>query len=105
KTAIALDTGRELPPLEMLSEPYFRNLRNCGYRACAAGDVLAVVREMYERRRPGWREHDAQTAFRARVVAAGEELAPRVARAAAWGPDGGFIGEGRLARVQAERVS
>jgi hypothetical protein len=105
KTAIDLDTGHELPPLDMMSESYFRNLRNCGYRECAPGDVLSAAREMYERRLPGWREDDAQASFRARVIEAGAALAPRVHRAAAWGPDRGFIGEGRLARVQAGRAA
>ena len=52
----------------------------------------------------GWDEQASQTTFRHDVVAAGAALAPGLPYVAKWGPDEGFIGDGRLARCQAERV-
>jgi hypothetical protein len=102
KTAIDLDSGRVLGPAEMITEAYFRNLRNHGYRGNTAAAVLDAAIEMHEGTRHGWRESPAQAAFRARVAEAGGELAARFRHVAVWGPDRGFIGEGRLARRQAD---
>jgi putative glycosyltransferase (TIGR04372 family) len=104
KTAIDLDSGRMLGPRDMLGEPYYRNLRNHGFRDNTAFEVLDAVREMHESRHGRSSESDAQAAFRARVVEAGAALAPSVRHVAAWGPDEGFIGDGRLIRVQADRA-
>jgi hypothetical protein len=53
----------------------------------------------------GWGETEAQARYRARVTAAGGALASTVRYVATWGPDHGFLGDGRLARVQAARLS
>lgn len=103
-TAIDLDTGRTLTPSEMLTEQYFRNTRNCGYRATSAADILAAVREMIEGVRHGWRDTDAQARFRRMVTEAGVVLGPRVRHIAEWDAASGFVGDGRLARAQAERA-
>lgn len=105
RTVVDLDSGRTLASAELLGEPYFRNRRNCGFRDATAADLIAALREMHHGVTRGWDDSDAQLAFRARVVEAGAALAPSVALAADWGPDDGFIGHGRLARVQAERVA
>jgi putative glycosyltransferase (TIGR04372 family) len=105
KQAIDLDTGRFLSMRDRLTEGYYRNLRNCGYRTSTEADVLAAVREMHEGISRGWRDTTAQAAFRDLVTRAGEELSFRVPHVAEWGPHHGFIGRGRLARVQAERMS
>jgi hypothetical protein len=105
KTPVDLDTGELLGPGAFLGERYYRNLRNYGFRNTPATDILAAVREMHESRRDGWRETEAQTRFRTRATEAATGLRPRVARLAAWGADRGFLGDGRLAGVQAERAS
>ncbi len=104
-TAVDLDSGRELPVDEWLTEGYLRNRRNWGYRGVPAGDLLAGVREMQDGLARGWQDSDAQRRFRSRINEIGRALAPGMPFVAGWGPDGGFIGEGRLARVQAVRTS
>jgi putative glycosyltransferase (TIGR04372 family) len=100
RAAIDLESGRELGLHDMLAEAYFRNLRHYGHREHASSDVTAAVVEMLEGIEGGWCETDAQSRYRVRLGAAAARLAP-----ATWGPDAGFLGDGRLARVQAERLS
>ncbi len=103
-TVIDLDTGRELAIPQLLAEPYFRNARNCGYHATGAGDILAAVREMRDGLRDGWRESDVQVRVRRAVAEAGVALGSRVRHIIEWDAAGGYVGDGRLARVQAERA-
>jgi hypothetical protein len=99
---IDLDTGRALAPAEFLGEGFYRNLRNIGFRDSAPGQVAAAVAEMLEGAAGGWLETEGQARFRAAAVEAGMKLAARVRHVAKWGPVDGFIGEGRLARAQAD---
>lgn len=105
QSAIDLDSGRVLTPADLLREDYYRNLRNCGHRENSAAEVLDAVREMHHGVRHGWTESNAQARFRRLVEQAGAELAPRFPLVARWAPDDGFIGDGRLARCQADRLS
>jgi hypothetical protein len=102
QAAVDLETGRTLSPAAMLEESYYRNLRNHGFRDNSGAEVRAAVDEMFDGVRDGWRETAAQSRYRARVVEAGAALAPSVRQVATWGPDHGFIGDGRIARVQAD---
>jgi hypothetical protein len=104
-TALDLDSGRELPVDEWLTEDYVRDRRTWGYRGVSAGDLLAAIHEIEEGVAHGWRETDPQVRFRDRAVELGRALAPAVPFVAEWGPDDGFLGDGRLARVQAARLS
>jgi hypothetical protein len=101
---IDLDNGRVLTLSDLLTESYFRNVRNCGYRSNTPADIRQAVEEMHEGVTGGWRESESQARFRARVVEAGSALASRVAHVAEWGPDEGFIGDGRLVRFQADDI-
>ena len=101
-TVIDLDTARTLTTSDVLSSAYFRNMRNCGWRDNTAHEILEAVREMHDGVAGGWTESEAQVGFRSRVVAAGAALAESVPYVAQWGPDHGFGGDGRLARVQAD---
>lgn len=101
-TVIDLDDGRVLTPGDLLTESYFRNVRNCGYRSNTPAEIRQAVEEMHDGVTGGWRDSEGQARFRARVVEAGSALASRVAHVAEWGTDGGFIGDGRLVRFQAE---
>ena len=103
-TVVDLDTGRQLPIAELLTERYFRHARNCGYRPTSAGDVTAAVREMLDGVRGGWRDTDAQARFRRLVTGAGVALGRRVRHIVEWDAARGFVGDGRLARVQAEQA-
>jgi hypothetical protein len=102
RTALDLESGAVIPPDERLSDRYYRNLRNVGYRENTLGEVTEAVDEMIAGIEHGWKESDGQSRFRARAVAAGVALAPLVPAVAAWAPEDGFIGDGRLARVQAD---
>jgi putative glycosyltransferase (TIGR04372 family) len=105
RTAVDLDTGALLGPGDLLSERYYRNVRNYGFRTTSAPELLAAVSEMHDGVRRGWQETEAQAQFRTRATKAGIELARRLEQIARWGTDGGFLGDGRLAAVQAERAS
>jgi len=60
------------------------------------------VQEMIGGIEHGWQESDGQSRFRERAAAAGAALAPLVPAVAAWAPEDGFLGDGRLARIQAD---
>lgn len=105
RTPIDLDTGRAVKLYELLSEQGFRRLRTLGFRDNREADVLAAVREMHDGVTGGWREDDRQRRFRAMVGAAAPALAARFPAVAALGVSGGFVGDGRLARWQAEQVA
>jgi hypothetical protein len=66
--------------------------------------VLASVREMHDGVSVGWRDSERQAQCRRLVEALGDRLSTDVPLAAAWGPDGGFLGDGRLAAWQADAV-
>jgi hypothetical protein len=103
-TVVDLDSGRILPTDELLGERYFRNTRNCGYRASDSAEIAAAVAEMIEGVRGGWTDSDAQVRFREAVAEAGAWLGARVRHIVEWDAASGFVGDGRLARVQAERA-
>src|SRR5688572_16027940 len=106
RSAIELSTGRELSWEEQLTEQYFRNLRHHGHREHAAAEVTSAVAELLDEVdgvEPG--ESPSQGAFRARVSEAGARLAASSRYVATWGPDDGFLGDGRLAQVQAGRMA
>lgn len=103
-TVIDLDTGRVLPTEELLTEPYFRNTRNCGYRGTSAAGIAAAVAEMIEGVRSGWTDSAAQARFRRAAADAGAVLGARVRHVVEWDAASGFVGDGRLARVQAEQA-
>jgi hypothetical protein len=103
-TVVDLDTGRTLTIPELLTERYFRNTRNCGYRGAAAAEIAGAVEEMVAGIHGGWADTDAQARFRNTAADAGMTLAPRVRHIVEWDAGSGFLGDGRLARVQAERA-
>jgi hypothetical protein len=106
RTAIDLSTGRELSLDEQLTDSYFRNLRHHGHREHAADEIAAAVAEVLGEAGGGARsESQAQAAVRVRLSDAGVRLAVSSRYVAAWGPDRGFLGDGRLAQVQAGRLS
>ena len=102
RTPIDLETGQALPLADLLRARAYEQARQIGYREHAIGELTAAVEEMLAGVEHGWGESEGQARFRARAVQAGEALAPLVPAVAAWGPDDGFLGDGRLARVQAE---
>jgi hypothetical protein len=89
RTPIDLETGQALP-LASLLERDVGNERHVGFRDHALAELTAAVEEMVEGVEHGWQESASQAQFRERAVAASS--------------DDGFLGDGRLARVQADLV-
>lgn len=115
-TAIDLERVQPIHIEEMFTEPYFRDLRkreargrrrgSFGYRDNTADEVIKAIRELQAGLASNWTdESDSQRRFRARVLDAGASLATVSPHVAEWGPDAGFIGDGRLVRFQADRLS
>jgi len=115
-TAIELERVQQIDIETMFTEPYFRDLRkreargrrrgSFGYRDNTADEVVEAIRELQAGLASNWTdESDSQRRFRARVVEAGAALAEVSPHVVEWGPDAGFIGDGRLVRFQADRVS
>lgn len=99
-TAVELASGRALSRDELHGEAYLKHLDRHAHRPHDAGQVLDAVREMIDGVRRGWTEDPGQADYRNRVADAGRSL-QRLPLVRRWGPDDGFLGEGRLARVQA----
>ena len=102
KPAVDLESGAVIPIGDRLGEGYFKSLRNVGFREHTAAEITAAAEEMMAGVEHGWQESESQARFRDRAAAAGAALAPVVPAVAAWAPDDGFLGDGRLARVQAD---
>jgi putative glycosyltransferase (TIGR04372 family) len=105
RTAVELDTGETFGPADQLSERYVRARRNCGFRGNSELEILAAVREMHEGVSRGWVDAAGQARFRALVIEAAPSLTATAPFVAEWGPDAGFIGDGRLARCQADTLA
>ena len=114
--AIDLESAQTITISDMLTQPYFRDLHkqqvrgrrrgSHGYRDNTAEELIDAINEMRASAAAGWRaESESQSRFRTRVVEAGAALAAVSAHVAECGPDDGFIGDGRLVRFQADRVS
>jgi len=100
-TAVELASGRALPLDELHGEAYLKHLDRYAHRPHDARQVVAAVSEMIEGVRRGWTEDRAQADYRSRVIEAGRLLHPSLPLVRRWGTDDGFLGDGRLARVQA----
>ena len=96
--AIDLDSGCVVPLRERLQQSFFQNERNIGHTPNAPETVVEAVREMHDGTTTAWDDTAGQAAFRTAATDAASILA------ADWGADEGFLGEGRLARVQAGGV-
>jgi putative glycosyltransferase (TIGR04372 family) len=115
-TSIDLEAARPIRIDDMLTEAYFRDLRkqeargrprgSYSYRDNSAAEVIEAIKEVRAGIAGGWTaESTGQSRFRAQVVDAGGALAAVSPHVAEWGPDEGFIGDGRLVRFQADRAS
>jgi putative glycosyltransferase (TIGR04372 family) len=101
-SAVDLDTGRVLPLAERLEAATFHNERNLGHVPNAPDVILEAVREMHEGTSASWQDTAGQAAFRAAVTQAAQTIGATTPAVAEWGADMGFVGDGRLARVQVE---
>lgn len=103
-TPVDLESGRRLDLRELLVPAYLRNRRHYGYQPTGAADLTAAIVEMVDAATSGWREDETQARFRDAVAAAGIALSADVPEMIEWDVAAGFVGAGRLARVQAERA-
>lgn len=99
--AIDLESGRVIPLHERLDAASFQNERNIGHAPNAPEVILEAVREIHEGTSTAWHDTAEQVAFRTAVTRAAATLAPGFHEVAEWADDAGFVGDGRLARVQA----
>jgi hypothetical protein len=104
RQAIDLDSGRVLAPADQLTPSYLRNLRNHGHRETPPEHVRDAVHEVLAAAVGERPESAAQRSFREAVVAAAPAAAAAMPPLEVWGADDGFIGDGRLARCQADRL-
>jgi len=100
-TPVELNTGRELSVEEGLAPEHVRHLDRFAHRPNRSSDVLAAVEEMLEIVNGAHVDTVRQARYRARIVETAQTLPSNDHRR----PDDGFIGDGRLARVQADHVS
>lgn len=103
-TPVDLDSGRRFEIGEMLQPEYLKAMRNCGHRENDPDHVLLAVREMEVSLHEDWRESSAQRHARELVTRSSERAAEENPRMAQWGPDAGFLGDGRLVDWQAEAL-
>lgn len=103
--AVELDSGRILSLDELHGETYLKHPDHYAHVPHDARQVLDAVREMVDGVRHEWAEQQAQADYRERVGEAARSLQARVPLVRRWGVDGGFLGDGRLARVQAQAAS
>ena len=102
RRVIDLDTGRTLDAADQLKPSYLRNLRNHGHRDTPPEQVRDAVHEVLAGAATGWSETAAQQRFRQSVVEAAADAGAAIPSLQAWGADAGFVGDGRLARCQAD---
>jgi hypothetical protein len=101
---VDLDTGRTLAIRDLLTEEYFRNARNYGYRPTRGREITGAVREMLHGIRHGWTDTLEQTRFRQVATTTAMVLGDRVRHLREWDAADGFLGDGRLAAIQAEHA-
>lgn len=98
-------SGRPLRVGDLHDEGYLKHQDSYVHRPLDARQTQDAVREMIDGVARGWTESEAQSRYREQVVEAGCALRDRVPVVRTWGPDDRFIGEGRLARTQADSWS
>ena len=97
--AIDLETGVELSFEDRLGRESARNPGRYGYRINTPAEILAAVRDMQDGVQQGWDDTPAQARVRVMVGRASSD------RESTRQDERGFIGGGRLARVQAEGLA
>lgn len=101
-TPVSLESGHVLPLTAALADAVLRRRERIGWRPAPAPDVAAAVREMENGVARGWTETAAQGQWRTRLEAVLHAGGRPIASGVAGPPP--FVGDGRLAQVQAERL-
>jgi putative glycosyltransferase (TIGR04372 family) len=100
-TPVDLRTGRELGLEEGMARSHVTHRDRYAYRPNRPADVLAAVEEMLEVVAGAIAETAAQAQYRIKLTEAARVLDPQDPGES----NDGFIGDGRLARVHAERMA
>lgn len=106
KTIVDRRTDEPLDLEGLLSEHHLLNLRDpreFAYVQNTAEEILDGVREMLDLLEHGTPESPAQQRYKELLVEA-IERSQHIAYVQKWGLDSGFLGRGRLGRMQAERL-
>jgi putative glycosyltransferase (TIGR04372 family) len=99
-------SNRVLTLQDMLTEKYLKHLRDTrryDYLDNTPEDLVTAVQAMITFCRGEEPETALQADYKARVVAIAEELRPRNSYVRKWGPEQGFMGDGRIVHAFAER--
>ncbi|MGE0391987.1 MAG: TIGR04372 family glycosyltransferase [Vicinamibacterales bacterium] len=99
-------SGQILSLQDMLTERYLKHLRDVRryeYIENSAEDLVEAGAEMVEFVERGLPETPLQSTYKARVVSTAEELRDRYSYVRKWGPEDGFMGDGRLGGAFLER--
>ena len=103
-TAVDLESGARLGISGLVTARYLRNVKRFGRRRNGRSEIALAARELIDGLAHGASgETESQKQYREIVLDASRALRGSVPSVAAWGDDDGFIGDGRLARVQADR--
>ncbi len=106
KRVLDLETGQILTLQDMASPAYLQSLRDTDrfrFLSHTPEEVLEGVREMLAFLADPPEESPVQAAYRDLVTATANELATTMRYVRKWGPDDGFLGDGRIAAFFAER--
>ena len=106
KQVVDRRTGRSVSLSGMLTEEYFLSFRDPSryeYVDNTDHEILEAVREMISMVRGELPEAQLQTDFRELVSRRADELRDRVSYIRKWGPQDGFLGDGRIASFFVER--
>ena len=106
KRVVDLETDRMLTLQEMASPVYLGALRDTDrfrFLSHTPEEILEGVQEMVAFLAAPPLESAKQAAYREQVTATANELAKTMRYVRKWGPDDGFLGDGRIASFFAER--
>ena len=108
KHVVDVETRRELSAWDMLAVDYLSHVRDTAryrYQDNTSDEILAAVVEMLELLQGRMDETSVQRDYRQRATQAGEELTAELPFVRKWGPDDGFLGHGRMARICFDRAA
>jgi len=106
KRVVDRKTDSVLSLSEMVKEDYLFNLRNVEryeYIDNTSDEILAVTREMVMSLKSEWQPNSAQREYKKLISAAADDLRDRWDYIKKWGPEEGFLGDGWIGSVFAER--
>jgi putative glycosyltransferase (TIGR04372 family) len=102
KTIIDRRTGAPVPLLGLLTQEYqerMRDQRRYLYIDTPADAIAQATLEMHDWVKGGWVESDDQRDYHTAITTTAPPLRQTNAYVRKWGPDQGFLGEGRIAKA------